>query len=85
MERNRNNAESKGTLIGPWLITEPNAAELLGISYHSLMRLRTKVKTRPKLPYSCFGGVIRYNPEDLIAWARTQRFANPRGRKKKPA
>ncbi len=83
MERSRNYAQGEDSLIGAVLVTEPRAAELLNISYHSLVRLRTKVKTKPKLPYSCFGGVIRYNPYDLIEWAKTQRFANPRGRKKK--
>ncbi len=65
------------------LLTEAQTAWMLGISYHSLVRLRTKVKTRPKLPYICLGGVIRYHPIDIMNWAKTQRFPNPRGRKKK--
>lgn len=86
MERNRVNAEKQGTLTREIfrLLTEPEAAIMLGISTRSLVRLRTKVKTTPKLPYSSYGGVIRYNPKDLEEWARTQRKPCNRGVKRKP-
>ena len=83
MERNRNYAEDKNTLT-PFrmLMSEHEAAAFLGISYRTLHRLRTQANLSPELPYSCLGGVIRYNPKDLEEWAKTQRFPTKRGRKK---
>lgn len=62
------------------LLTEKQAAKMLQISTYSLGKLRKANRVTPPVPFSYIAGMIRYNAQDLIEWAKTQRVSSKRGK-----
>lgn len=69
-------------MVNNAFLTEKEAAALLKIPVRTLMRLRLAGKSNPPLPYCNLGTIIRYCPDDLMKWAKMQRFLTPRGRRR---
>lgn len=56
------------------LLTEEEAAEILRIKEHTLMKIRYRMEgSETPVPCLRIGGQIRYFEADLIEWARKQR------------
>lgn len=71
MDSNRKHTKGYKTLmLATKILTEKEAAKFLKVSEVVLMRIR---KCTPTLPFMRIGQSVRYNAQDLLDWARTQR------------
>ena len=57
------------------MLTEPEAANYLGLAPHTLATWRCA--KRNNLPFFKIGGAIRYRRADLVTWLETRRIGGP--------